>query len=235
MPKAAGAARNYISHLSLVGRSQGAVKTLDGFKKQHHTVPDAVNATTSAFLGKLCAGELAEEGEKFYQRAKTLLAYKRTDASLDVATPAATLTTKDFVFEISYALESDDAASYEITRTLHNVRSGEMVDLPEFNELFAGVFSGIVFMLVKGVRVEAVIDAIEGGQAADGLTVSYPSDCRNCVLKVEGVDAQVICDGATLEMRFPRNGSPAELIASFEVLKAVFALSKNRTLSGMIG
>jgi hypothetical protein len=90
-------------------------------------------------------------------------------------------------------------------------------------------------MLVKGVRVEAVIDAVEGCQAADGLTVSYPSDCRHCVLAVDGVNAEVICDGATLEMRFPRNGSPAELIASFEVLKSAFSLSKNRTLSGLIG
>ena len=235
MAKAAGAARKYISHLSLVGRSQGLVKALGGFKKSHHTVPDAVNAATSAFLGKLCAPELAEEGEQFYQRAKTLLGYKRTQASLDVTSPQATLTTKDFVFEIAYALQADDAAGYEVTRTLHSVLSGDLVEVPEFNELFAAVFSGISFMLVKGVRVEAVIDAVEGGHAAPGLTVSYPSDCRHCVLHVAGVDAEVVCDGSTLEMRFPRRGSPAELIASFEVLKTAFALSKDRTLSGLIG
>ena len=42
------------------------VKTLGGFKKGHHTVPDAVNATTNAFLGKLCAGELAADGETLF-------------------------------------------------------------------------------------------------------------------------------------------------------------------------
>jgi hypothetical protein len=42
------------------GRGGGAVKQLAGFKKSHHSVPDAANATTNAFLGKLCAGELAE-------------------------------------------------------------------------------------------------------------------------------------------------------------------------------
>jgi hypothetical protein len=211
------------------------VKSLSGFKKQHHTVPDAVNAATSGFLAKLCTPELSEEGEQYYQRAKTLFGYKRTEASLDVSAPAATLTSKDFVFEISYALEASDAASFEITRTLHSVTSGELVDLPEFNELFAGVFSGIVFVLVKGVRVEAVIDAVEGGHAKSGLTVTYPSDCRHCVLSVEGVDAEVICDGATLEFRFPRNGSPTELITSFEAVKSAFSLTKDRTLSGLIG
>ena len=46
--------------ISFIGRSGGVVKNLGGFRKGHHTVPDAVNATTNAFLGKLCAGELAE-------------------------------------------------------------------------------------------------------------------------------------------------------------------------------
>ena len=59
MAKTAEHPHQFVSRISLVGRSHGMVKSLAGFKKQHHTVPDAVNATTTAFLGKLCAGELA--------------------------------------------------------------------------------------------------------------------------------------------------------------------------------
>ena len=59
MPKPAGPSNPFVSRISLVGRSTGLVKNLAGFRKQHHTVPDAVNAATTAFLGKLCAAELA--------------------------------------------------------------------------------------------------------------------------------------------------------------------------------
>ena len=39
-----------VAGLSFIGRGGGAVKTLTGFQKAHHTVPSAVNAATSAFL-----------------------------------------------------------------------------------------------------------------------------------------------------------------------------------------
>jgi hypothetical protein len=48
------------------------------------------------------------------------------------------------------------------------------------------------------------------------------------------VDAAVVCDGATLEMRFAKNGSPRELVAGFAELRRAFALTKARVLAGML-
>ncbi len=234
MAKTADDPHQFVSRISLVGRSSGMVKTLAGFKKQHHTVPDAVNATTTTFLGKLCVSELSAESEQFFQRAKIALDYRRKDLALEVASPQAVLTAKDFTLEIAYALETGNPAGYEVTRTLHSLRSGELVSLPEFNELFDALFGGIVFGLTKGARVEAVIDAIEERGGEGGLTVSYPSDYRHCVLAVEGVSAEVICDGSTLEMRFPSNGSPRELVETFAVVRSAFALTKDRVLAGLL-
>lgn len=224
----------FVSHISLTGHGRGAVKALAGFRKQHHTVPDAVNAATTAFLGKLCAMELAAEGERHYQRARQAFGYRRTDLALEVTTPAAVLTTKDFTLELAYALAKDDPASYEITRTLHSLRDGALLEQPEFDELFAAMFTGVSFGLTKGARVEAVIDAVEARGGAGGLAVTYPSDCRHCVLTVAGVDAEVVCDGATLELRFPRAGSPRELVAAFAAVRSAFALAKNPVLAGLL-
>ncbi len=232
MPKPASNA--FISRISLVGRDAGRVKALAGFKKQHHTVPDAVNAATEGFLAKLCATELAAEAEQFYQRAKAAFGYKRTELTLSVSSPVAILAAKDFTLEIAYALLVDDPAGYGITRTLHSLSETEGSARPELNELFAAKFSGIVFGLVKGVSVEAVIDAVEARGGEDGLAVDYPSDCRHCVIRVDGVNAEVVCDGATLEMRFPRPGSPAELVEAFATVRAAFALSRNRVLAGLL-
>ena len=233
MSKPAGQPQSYVSRLSLVGRRTGRVKALAGFKKQHHTVPDAVNAATSAFLGKLCAGELAVEGEQWFQRTKTAFGYKRGELSLEVASPGAVLAAKDFTLEITYALEATDPAGYGVTHTLHNLSSGELVERAEFDELFARMFEGMVFGLTKGARVEAVIDAVEA-QTNPSLTVSYASDCRHCVLAVAGVEAAVVCDGATLEMRFPRPGSPRELVAAFGAVRSAFILTKNPVLAGLL-
>ena len=147
-----------IAGISFIGRGGGVVKTLGGFRKGHHTVPDAVNAATSAFLAKLCAEELAAEGEQFFQAAKAALGYKRAQLTLEVTSPTAVLTARDFTLEIAYALEPTDPGSYAVTRTLHSLRNAELVEVAEFDALFAGQFSAVVFALKKGVRVEAVIE-----------------------------------------------------------------------------
>ncbi|CAM2876823.1 hypothetical protein [Rariglobus hedericola] len=230
--------RSFISQVSLVGRGGGAFKKLRGFDKSRHTVPDAVNNATSGFLAKLCTPELSEEAEDFFQRAKAAMSYKRKDMSLDVTSPMAVLSAKDFTFEITYALESADPSSYAITRTLHSIKTGDLLRVAEFNELFAGQFSAIAFALKKGVRVEAVIDAVEGleGDAdAEGkIHVDYPSDYRDCTLSVTGIAAAVVCDGATLEMRFEKSGSPRELIEAFAAVRKAFALTKDRALAGLL-
>jgi hypothetical protein len=226
--------RSFISQVSLVGRGGAAFKTLRGFDKSRHTVPDAVNNATSGFLAKLCTPELSEEAEAFFQRARAELNYKRKDVSLDVTSPMAVLSAKDFTLEITYALEEGDPSSYAITRTLHSIKNGDLLRVEEFNELFAGQFSAIAFALKKGVRVEAVIDAVEGLEDGAELRVDYPSDYSDCTLTVEGVGASVVCDGATLEMRFERNGSPRELVEAFAAVRKAFALTKDRALAGLL-
>ncbi len=222
-----------IADISFIGRGGGVVKALGGFRKSHHTVPDAANAVTNAFLGKICEGELAAEAEHLFQAVRTGLGYRRKDVALSVASPLAALTAKDFTVEICYALEEADPARYTVTTTLRGLRSAELARTEEFAAIFAERFSEISFALKKGARVEAVIDAVEALDGEGGLRVSYPSDCRECELTVEGVEARVRCTGATLDMVFPRAGAPAELMEGFAAVRGAFAVSK--VLGGLIG
>lgn len=226
-----------ISQVRLTGGATGAVKALRAFDKSRHSVPDAVNAATGAFLARLCAGELAEEAETMFQNARAALGYKRAGIALDVGAGVATLTTKDFCWELSYALEPADPARWALTRSLHGLCSAELVQVDEFNRLFAGQFDAVVFDLARGVRVEAVIDAVEAldAEAEGALSVDYPSDCSRCVLSAPGVTARVECDGASVAMRLRRAGSPAECFAEFEALREAFRLSKDAVLAGLIG
>jgi hypothetical protein len=243
MPKANAGVSSAVQQIRFVGRGSGAVKHLRGFKKSHHTAPDAVNATTTAFLGKLCAEELAEEAEAFFQRAKAVFGYKRKDLALELAAPSAVLTARDFVLEWLYALDETAPSDWRLTRTLHGVKSSDFLATPECAQVFAGLFSELVFTLTKGAPVEAVIDAVEGldaGAAGDGvgeraaLRVDYPSDCAHCILSVEGVEASVRFEGAELAMVFPRSGPPQALWEDFLAVRSAFALTKDRALAGLL-
>lgn len=209
------------------------MKSLGGFRKSHHSVPDAANATTNGFLAKICEGELSEEAERLFQEVRTSLGYKRKDISLSVTPPLAALAARDFAVEIFYALEEREPSRYAVTTTLRGLRSTELARAEPVNAVFAGRFSEIAFTLKKGARVEAVIDAIEALDGEGGLGVTYPSDCRECLIRVTGVDPAVRCTGATLEMVFPRGGSPAELIDEFAAVREAFQISK--VLAGLIG
>src|ERR1044071_7374258 len=94
-----------IASIAFIGRAGGLVKGLAGFKKGHHTLPDAANAVTNAFLGRICETELTEEAERLFQDVRAGLAYKRKDIALNATSPLAVLTTKDFTVEMFYALE----------------------------------------------------------------------------------------------------------------------------------
>lgn len=221
-----------VAEIAFIGRGGGAVKALGGFRKTHHTLPDAVNDATTAFLGKICAGELTTEAETLFQAVRTGLGYKRKEVSLAIESPNAVLTAKDFVVEITYALEEAEPARYATTTRLHALRSAELARTEEFAGIFRGRFSEIAFELKRGLQVEAVIDAIEALDEANGLRVDYPSDCRDCEIRVDGVDARVRCSGAVLEIVFPRAAAPHELMDSFAAVRAAFQVS--RELAGLI-
>jgi hypothetical protein len=222
-----------IAGISFIGRGGGQVKALSGFRKSHHTVPDAANAVTQAFLGKICERELAGRAEKLFQDVRTRLGYKRKEVSLAVAGTGAVLTARDFSVEIGYALEAAAPARYVVTTTLRGLQSGELARRAEFAAVFERWFTEISFALRKGAKVESVVDVIEALAGEGGLAVTYPSDCRECVIGVAGVDAQVRYTGAALELVFPRPGAPHELLAGFAAVRAAFDVS--RLLAGLLG
>jgi hypothetical protein len=229
-----------ISQVRLTGATGGALKSLPGFDKSRHTLPDAVNPATTGFLHKLCAPELAEEAEALFQNARASLGYKRAGISLDLSPGLATLVTKDFHWELAYALDETGPARYIATRTLQNLRSADLVRLPAFDALFAGRFDAVVLDLARGLRVEKLVDAVEAldpspdDPAAPALRVDYPSDCSRCTLTVPGVAARVECDGSTLALRLPRVGSPAACLDEFDAVRAAFRLSRDAVLSGLL-
>ena len=221
-----------IASIAFVGRSGGQVKALAAFNKRHHSVPDAANAATNAFLGKICATELADEAERLFQALRSALAYKRKDIALSVTAPLAVLTARDFTLELGYALDEREPARYCVTSTLRELSNADFLRCEGLTQVFAGAFTEISFSLVKVARAEAVIDAIEALKE-DRLTVDYPSDYRDCTIRVEGVDADVRCSNATLDVVFPRAAAPAELIDAFASVRDAFQIHK--TLSGLIG
>lgn len=234
MGKASDGSSAVVRAIRFVGHTTGMVKSLHGFRKGQHTVPDAVSAATTAFLARLCSEELKDESEDFFQKARSACDYKRKDIALNLSAPQALLVAKDFTLEIAYSFDGDDPASYRLQWTLNGFKDRDFLRGQACEEIFGGRFQELVFCLTQGTTVESVIDAIEGLE--DGaLRVDYPSDCDHCMLSVDGVDAQVRFDGTEMAMVFQKSGSPRELLDGFLSVREAFSLTKSKVLSGLLG
>jgi hypothetical protein len=221
--------------LAFRATSSGAVKRLAAFDKSRHTVPDAANPATNAFLSRLVADELADESERLFQEVRATLGYKRRALSLSVGTPLAVLTATDFVLELAYALSEDDPAEWTLTRTLHPKSGSHFLRRSECDRIFAGAFTDLVFTFARAVDIEAVIDAVEALDEDDDLQVDYPSDCRDCELTVADVDAKVRITANALEMVFPLGGAPSELLDGFLAVRSRFRMAEAGVLGGLLG
>lgn len=223
-----------LSEIRLSGSIEAPVKKLSGFKKNVHTVPDADTPATNAFLSKICATELQEEAEGFFQKARDILGYKRREIALHAAAGNALLQTRDFSLEWQYAISPDCPAHYQRNLLLHNISPAADISSPSWDSLFSSLFDHLEFVLTRPHSVEAIIDAVEALPPPASLRVDYPSDCRTCTLSTPDISAQVIFSGHLLTMRFPSPGSPGELFDSFLRLRSAFSLTRSTILGTLL-
>ena len=204
-----------VRSLVLVGRSGGEVRQLDAFDRKRHTVPDQVNAATQAFLARLCADELAAEAEALFQSVRQQFAYRRKEIALSVDLGLARLETKDFTLDMRYELEAADPSRYCVETELSRVSSRDLLETEAFAAAVGRRFDRLRCGFAAAAQVEAVIDAIESDETGD-LAVDYPSDCAECSVRIEGLDALVVIDAQLLEIRFRRLTTAADLLSAFE-------------------
>jgi hypothetical protein len=231
----ASSSEEVVQGLSFRSTTRGPVKRLAAFDKSRHTVPDAVNAATSAFLARLVADELAAEAERVFQDVRAAFGYKRRAITLSVGSPAAVLTATDFVLELSYSLAADDPSDWTLIRSLHPKTGGDFLRRAACDQTFAGMFTDLVFTFARAVDIESIVDAVESLGEADSLRVDYPSDCRECELTVPDVDAKVRVTASSLEMVFPQAGAPAELLDGFLAVRRRFRMAEAGVLGGLLG
>lgn len=193
-----------------------------------------MNATTNAFLGKLCAGELAEESETLFQGVRTGLGYKRKEVSLAVAGQSAVLVAKDFSVEIFYALEEGDPTRFAVTTTLRSSAMRSWRGRRSLRKFFRQVFGDLVWPEKRGECRSG--DRCHRGARGQGRrwAAGELSVGLQCMRNHRGRRGSRGCAArGQLEVVFPRASGPAELMEGFAAVCGAFAIS--RVLGGLIG
>ena len=191
------------------------VKSLSGFIKRRHQVPDSVNSYTEDFLNKISSKELNAEIEKARQAIHTELKYTRKQIKIDQGEGVATIFTPDFSLEISLTLDVDDPSQAKLRWELVNITSPELITSEPFNRAFDRTFSIIEFEYSKPFNVTELIDSLEAVRD-ERIDLYYPSNSSTCRIEIENLDFTILVSANRILLKFQRAGSPKLLLDGFK-------------------
>jgi hypothetical protein len=203
------------------------VRSLSGFIKGRHHVPEWHNSTTESFVEGLAQNEINDEVEKIHTRIRANMNYKRKDMIVDTGH----IVTPDFEFWAQCAQDPDDPAMAVISHRLTNILPS-IIDDDRFNKVFERSFDDITFKFRKEVDIEDLIDQLEE-LGAKNIKPDYPADCSYCDLAIEGSDLKIRISAKTVTIHAPDVASPKKLVQSFIKVQTALAGSPvQKAISG---
>lgn len=203
------------------------VRSLSGFVKGRHRVPEWHNSTTESFVEGLAQNEIKGEVERIHARIRASMNYKRKDTVVDTGH----IVTPDFEFWTECAQDPDDPAMAVISHRLTNISPG-IIDDDGFNQVFEDAFDDITFKFRKEVDIEDLIDQLEE-LAAKNVKLDFPADCSYCDLAIEGSDLEIRISANTVTIQAPDAASPKKLVQSFiKVQKALAGSPVQKAIAG---
>jgi uncharacterized caspase-like protein len=192
------------------------VKSLTGFKKRFHHVPDSMNSTTRSFVESISSEDVDQRIESVFQDIQSGFGYKRREVKCE----SGKILTPDFEYTVSCTQHDEDPTLATLTEEIGNMKA-EIINDERFNDVFSLHFDELVFLLDSEIEVEEVIDAIENS-AVKGLTVDYSSDASWCEISISGRKEIIRITAEDFIVKTVGKKSPKELIeALYEVRKGL--------------
>jgi hypothetical protein len=192
----------------------GNIKSLSGFKKGFHRVPERITRATESFLSDISATEIKDEAENIFQRLKASLNYKRRDIELNYGDGSASIIAKDFDVDIFISQNSADPSEYVLQVELKNIRSPEIIVSDTLNKIFSREFDSLTFEFKDAIRIEDIIDKIEALDN-DNISIDYPGDYDYCKISIEGLYSEIEITSSSFKIVNPAPTSPKKLLDSF--------------------
>jgi hypothetical protein len=135
----------------LEGTETGEIRSLDGFSRGYHKVPDQLSKSADSWCNRLLADTVAEELQTLYQNARDALGLNRKDLRKE----ADTLDAPAFRYIVETGQNPEDPSAYYITRRLE-LRQGWAAHREALDELFLDEFQRLV------VEFESMEDSFDG-------------------------------------------------------------------------
>lgn len=189
--------------VALVGERTGRVKDLSGYRKP------SIGSSRKGLAG-LGAEEVTKAGEEMFAAIRPALRYKRKDLAFSREGASGVLMARDFDLTIELLPHSEDEDGFVLRKRLGNIKSADLFERPEFNEVFGGVFQRLELRSQMPVQVEEWIDRIEDRDLEEEWQLQYPADYTHCSMRLPGSEFQIKVTPECLVMTRLLPGTPQE-------------------------
>jgi hypothetical protein len=194
----------------------GSIKSLSGFQKKFHQVPDSLSQAADSFVESISSAEVLEDIETVFKAIKGQMAYTRRKITVsDVASGGASIITPDFEYSVNISQDRDVPSEYVIARSVSNLEKIDIVSHEGFQGVFGDMFDTLVFEPTASIDVGDFIDRIEENQPPGISIVDYPSDASWCEIAVDGFEGSIRVERMSFELRNPRCLPPARMLECF--------------------
>jgi hypothetical protein len=191
----------------LEGTETGAIRSLNGFSRGYHKVPDRLSDSADGWCNRLLADTVAEELQTLYQNAREVLHLKRKDLRKE----ADTLDAPAFRYTVETGQNPEDPSEYYIMRRLE-LRQGWAAHREALDGLFSDEFQQLVVEFDSmDDSFDALVDRLEEIAGASGGDVDDDDRHQRVTYIREGTRFTFDLEKRRLEIAFGRK-SALELV-----------------------
>jgi hypothetical protein len=207
------AARSYAAVAFLREQLQ-PIKSLSGFRKETHRIPDSASPSNEAFVAKLAATDLSDDLDLRFAALKSAFAFKRVD--LNVSGPAegaGTIISPYFTYHVQVSQNAANPAEVVWHRRVTDILQPSYALSDQFAEVFDKTFDTLEFTPTEPIDIETLIDRIE--ELEDGrIQIEYDRTATNCTLSMKGVKGEIQVAKEKVKFHQRAVADPRQLVQS---------------------
>lgn len=201
-------------NLSLVKSKTRSIKTLPGFNKKIHRIPDEVSDWSEKLAAELTEDEVKTELNEVYKKLRKELSLRRAEMQVSQEQGTGAIDTPFFQYSIVVSINPENPAEIIWRQQVTDIRDQVPVLSEPFANVFKDVFVSVEYTPAEPIVIDDLIDRIED-LADDRIELEYDIDATDCVMEIEGVDGKIEISEELISLTQKGNVSPKDLLQSF--------------------
>ena len=193
------------------------ISSLSGFRRGFHHVPKHISSATQDFVVSASKSEVQNEFEEVFASIRQNLKYRRRELNAEETG----IITPDFEYVVYAEQNDDDPSEALIIEELTNIKPS-IINRPEFNEVFDGRFTELIFQFDPKVDIHALIDQLEDLNRSD-VKLDFDPSGNWCEMSIEGSELTLRLEANDLTVVSGLGKSPLELMEAFFEMQKMIA------------